>query len=101
MAGSMPTIELSPRASADLLDIYLQGIRLFGPMQADRYLDSLESCFSLLADTPRMGRAADHLGAGLRRQEHGSHVIFYEIADGGVFIAAILHERQLPDLGNL
>ena len=93
----MPTVELSARASADLLGIYLQGIRLFGPLQADRYLDGLESCLALLAANPRMGRAAEGLGAGLRRHEHGSHVIFYEAAGSGAFIVAILHERQLPD----
>ena len=94
----MPTVELSPRASADLLAIYLQGIRLFGPRQADRYLADLESCFAVLAQNPRMGRSAERVGAGLRRHEHGGHVVFYEVADGGVFIVAILHERQLPDL---
>lgn len=59
MAGLMGAVELSERASAELLNIYLEGIRLFGPLQADRYIDSLQQCFDLLAANPRMGRKAD------------------------------------------
>lgn len=95
----MPTAELSARASADLLDIYLQGLRLFGPIQADRYLDGIEACLVLLASNPHIGRSAESVGSGLRRHEHGIHVIFYELGSDGVFVVAILHERQLPDLG--
>ena len=95
----MSVVDLSDRASAELLDIYLHGIRMFGAHQADRYIDSLESCFALLARNPRMGRRADIVGAGLRRHEHMSHVIFYEEIKNGVFIVAVLHGRQIPDLG--
>ena len=94
----MSEVELSGRASADLLDIYLHGIRTFGPRQADRYLESLERCFVTLAQNPRMGRNADRVGAGLRRHEHLAHVIFYEETKGGVLIVAVLHGRQLPNL---
>lgn len=41
----MATFKLTERASAELLDIYLFGLRQFGRIQADRYLDELERCF--------------------------------------------------------
>jgi len=97
----MKTAELSPRASADLLDIYLYGIRVFGPRQADTYLGSFERCFAILAANPRMGRKADAVGKGLRRHEHTAHVVFYEEAAAGVLVVAILHGRQLPDLDRI
>ena len=96
----MASVELSDRAAADLLAIYLEGIRHFGPRQADRYLDELDACFHLLADNPRMGRSTESLGQGLRRHEHGSHVIFYELMEQDILIIAILHSRQLPDLSD-
>jgi toxin ParE1/3/4 len=96
----MASVELSERASADLLGIYLQGMRQFGPRQADRYLDELEACFQLLADNREMGRRADPVGEGLRRHEHKSHVIFYEPNAKGIFVVAVLHARQLPDLND-
>jgi len=34
--------------------------------------------------------------AGLRRMEHGSHVIFYRWLPEGIFIVRVLHERMLP-----
>lgn len=49
---------LTERASAEMLDIYLFGLRQFGQFQADRYLNGLEQCFELLAGNPRMGRPA-------------------------------------------
>lgn len=94
----MPTFSLVERASDDLLDIYLFGIRQFGIRQADLYLDSLENCFQLLAENPRMGRRAERVAPGLRRHEHKSHVIFYREQAAGVEIVAVLHERRLPRL---
>jgi len=89
---------LSDRAKAEILKIYVDGIGLFGPNQADRYLDSLEDCFSLLADNPRMGRSAAGIAPGVRRHEHGSHVILYREVDGGVLILALVHGRSVRGL---
>lgn len=94
----MATFKLTERASAELLDIYLFGLRQFGRIQADRYLDELERCFGLLADNPRMGRLARKVGHGVRRHEHGSHVIFYEIERGDLVILAIVHGRSMQEL---
>lgn len=100
MAGSMGIAELSDRAAADLLDIYVHGVRQFGSKQSDLYLDGLERCFDLIAENPEMGRLANQVGEGFRRHEHQSHVIFYEQTATGVLILAVLHARQLPDLSD-
>lgn len=96
----MGIVELSNRAAADLLDIYVHGVRQFGLKQSDLYLDGLERCFSLIAENPEMGRRADRVGEGVRRHEHQSHVVFYEMTALGILILAVLHARQLPDLSD-
>lgn len=86
---------LTKRAEADLFDIFLFGYEQFGSKQAEAYAAELEHVFQLLADNPRMGREAEAILPGVRRHEHGSHVILYEEASSGVVILAIVHRRSL------
>jgi plasmid stabilization system protein ParE len=48
----MPDYRLSPKATADLEDIYAQDLEQFGPAQADRYQYELHGRFQLLAEFP-------------------------------------------------
>ena len=68
----MTSYTLTERAEDDLLDIFLNGIEMFGLLQARRYKDELERCFQLIASSPRMGRLAPLIGEGVRRHEHQS-----------------------------
>ena len=72
-------------------------LRTWGDDQADRYLGDLEDCFQQLADTPGLGRQCDEIRPGLRRLEHGRHVIFYCQQAQGILISRILHRRMLPE----
>jgi toxin ParE1/3/4 len=90
-----PEVRLTKRARDDLFDIFLFGYQQFGERQAERYAAGLEHAFSLLAANPRMGREAKSVGPGIRRHEHGSHVVFYEETSEGVLILAVLHARSL------
>jgi len=49
----------------------------------------------MLADHPELGRACDLIRSGLRRLEHGRHVVFYRLKAGGILVTSI-HERMLP-----
>jgi toxin ParE1/3/4 len=89
---------ISDRAAHDLFEIYLYGIEQFGLMQAERYKESLHHCFQLLAGNPRMGRTSNTIREGLRRHEHGSHVIFYRLEVDHILIVAVLHGRSLRGL---
>jgi toxin ParE1/3/4 len=62
-----------------------------------RYFDDLESCCRMLADNPRLGRVSDDVRPGLRRMEHGRHVVFYREVAGGILVSRILHQRMLPE----
>ncbi|MHB2265608.1 type II toxin-antitoxin system RelE/ParE family toxin [Aliihoeflea sp. PC F10.4] len=94
----MHEIVVGPRAIADLLDLYLFGIERFGPLQANRCRAELDEVFDKLGAFPHMGRAASGMGDGVRRHEHGSHVIFYRENGETIFIARIIHARSVRDL---
>jgi toxin ParE1/3/4 len=66
--------------------------------QAIKYQMSFEHCFQLLAENPRMGRQSPTIRPGLRRHEHGSHVILYKEESDGVLIVAVIHWRSIHGL---
>jgi toxin ParE1/3/4 len=68
---------LSQSAEVDLLSIGDYTIRTWGEAQTVRYLDALESLCKTLAGNPALGCACDNIRPGLRRMEHGRHVVFY------------------------
>jgi toxin ParE1/3/4 len=90
--------QLSQRAASDLLDIYLYGVEQFGSAQAERYRLGLDACFSMLSDHPRIGRLSDTIRPGVRRHEHGSHVVLYKENPDHVLIVAIVHGRSIKGL---
>ena len=93
----MAVYRLARLAEANLLDIANYTLRTWGHDQAVRYVDDLEACCRRLADNPELGRACDHVRPGLRRMEHGRHVLFYRIGAKGILVSRILHQRMLPE----
>jgi toxin ParE1/3/4 len=64
--------------------------------QALRYVAGLRECFRSLSRNPGIGRACDLVSPGLRRFEHGKHVVFYRMMTGGIRISRVPHQRMLP-----
>jgi toxin ParE1/3/4 len=93
----MGKFRFSRRAEADLLSVGDYTLRKWGKAQAASYLGELETCCQTLADNPALGRLCDEVRPGLRRHEHGKHVLFYRQERGGIFVSRILHQRMLPD----
>lgn len=93
----MPAFRFSNRAESDLLNIGDYTLRTWGKSQAARYISELEACCRTLASNPTLGRPCDDIRPGLRRMEHGKHVVFYRQVRGGIFVSRILHQRMLPD----
>jgi toxin ParE1/3/4 len=89
----MPFV-LSPRAQADLGDIWHHTERQWGRNQAERYIRRIESMLALLAANPALGRAVDTIRLGYRKHSCGSHVIFYRQMDTGIDVVRILHQRM-------
>lgn len=94
----MSEYRISKRAIANLNDIYLFGIDRFGRPRALAYQVELEATFAMLARHPRIGRTSPTIRPGLRRHEHGSHVILYREEVDGVLIVTVLHARQVRGL---
>ena len=93
----MAAFRFSRRAEADVLGIAAYTLRAWGEDQTIRYMNDLEACCRMLADHAGLGRACDDVRRGLRRMEHGRHVVFYREDAGGILISRILHQRMLPD----
>ena len=93
----MARFRLSRQAEADLLDIAAYTLRTWGQEQAIRYIDELEAACHRLADNPEVGRACDYVRPGLRRMEHGRHVLFYRIEAKEILVVRVLHQRMLPE----
>jgi len=93
----LAVFRFSRQAEADLLGIAEYTLRTWGIAQIARYLAELKVFCKTLADNPSLGRSCDDVRPGLRRLEHGKHVVFYRRELAGIFISRILHQSMLPD----
>lgn len=98
MGRGVSEYRLSARAGVNLRDIYLFGIETFGRRQAEKYRLGLEACFEMIARHPQIGRRSPTVRPGVRRHEHGSHVILYREEPDSVLIVAVLHGRSIRGL---
>jgi toxin ParE1/3/4 len=85
---------LSPRARADLEDIWAYSARRWGADQAEDYIRRLQRAIETVAQEPREGRACDEIRRGYWKYPAGSHVLFYRSMKAGVDIVRILHSRM-------
>lgn len=90
----MSRFVLTPRAKADLDEIWDYTVRKWSIEQAERYLRLIAEAFELIAEMPERGRSCDGIREGYRKYPVDSHILFYrEIADG-VDVVRILHQRM-------
>jgi toxin ParE1/3/4 len=92
----VPAFRFSRRAEADLLGTGEYTLRTWGRAQTTRYLADLEVFCQTLSDNPSLGRPCDNVRPGLRRIEHGKHVVFYRQETTGILVVRILHQSMLP-----
>ena len=82
---------LSPRAQADIEDIWDYTARLWDADQAERYVSDLRRAIELVAADPRCGTKCDDIRAGYFKYLAGSHVLFFKSTRNGIDIVRILH----------
>ncbi|EKE43705.1 hypothetical protein OCGS_2190 [Oceaniovalibus guishaninsula JLT2003] len=86
---------LSGKAEEDLIAIWLQGARAFGANQADRYQDSFEMAFALLAEFPELARERTELTPPIWVHPCGVHLIVYLVRpDADIFVVRVRHSRE-------
>jgi toxin ParE1/3/4 len=85
---------LSPRARADLDEIWDFTVRTWGEQQAEDYIRLLVGAIETVAETPRRGRACDEIRKGYRKYLAGSHMIFFRRIKSGIDVVRILHGQM-------
>ncbi len=90
----MKRFTLSPRAQADIEEIWDYTVEHWNVEQAEVYLRKIKAAVEAVADDPRLGRPCDEVRAGYRKYPAGSHLLFYRIMEGGVDIVRVLHQRM-------
>lgn len=90
----MAKYRLTQAAERDLEGIWLYTFQQWDVEQANRYVDTLTTTFSELAEHPKTAPACDHIHSGYRRRTVGQHMVYFRITAYGVAIIRILHRRM-------
>ena len=85
---------LSPRAQADLDDIWDYTERNWGKEQAEAYIRLIGAAIRAIASSPERAKPCDHIREGYRNYPAGSHMIFFRLLDGKIDVVRILHRRM-------
>jgi toxin ParE1/3/4 len=93
----MRSIHVRESAESDLIDIWRYSFKEWGEVQADKYLDELDSGISKLADNPEIGMKRDYVREGYRVLFVGSHAVYYTVTPDAVHVVRVLHGRMDPD----
>lgn len=67
-----------------------------GPIQAERYLESLNAKIEMAAEHPDFGADYGFVVEGVRRYESVSHAIYYRPTQSGILVLRVLHGRMDP-----
>ena len=90
----MSRYTLSPRAQADIEEIWDYTAKRWSVDQAEVYLRQIKASIEVIAVDPTRGRTCDDVRAGYRKYPAGSHLLFYRTTPDGIDIVRILHQRM-------
>lgn len=93
----MRAIHVHKSAESDLIDVWRYSFEQWGELQADKYLDELDSSIRKLADNPESGMRRDFVREGYRVPFVGGHAVHYTVTPDTVHIIRVLHGRVDPD----
>jgi toxin ParE1/3/4 len=85
---------LTPRARADLDEIWDYTAKRWSVAQAERYLREIQRGVEAVASKPGLGRRCDEIRAGYYKMPVGSHILFYRRTDSRIQIVRILHQSM-------
>jgi toxin ParE1/3/4 len=90
----MNSIRLTPKAKADLDDIWEYTVKQWDVDQAETYMRALDATFNLLALNPRLGRNIDDIRNGYFKFPTASHILIYRLKKAQVEVVRILHKSS-------
>jgi toxin ParE1/3/4 len=85
---------LSPRAQADIDEIWEYSADRWDIDQANRYVFEIRRAIEVVASDPRRGRSCDDIRRGYRRFSAGSHVLFFRIVADKIDVVRVLHQSM-------
>jgi len=75
----MRTIHVHGSAESDLIDVWRYSLEQWGELQADKYLDELDTGIRKLGNNPEIGMKRDYVRDGYRVLFVGSHAVYYTV----------------------
>jgi toxin ParE1/3/4 len=92
-------VEYTPRARADLADIWDYTLGRWGVAQADQYVRDIDATAHAVAAGATPTRDLAEARPGYRRATSGSHfLILRDGDDGALIVVRVLHRRMAIDL---
>lgn len=90
----MAECRLTPAALRDLENIWQYTSHRWGDARAALYIDKLNACFDMLAESPKVAPSCEHIRPGYRRQLVEHHAVYYREDGAYVIVVRVLHERM-------
>jgi len=90
----MTAFVVSPRAKADIEEIWDYTAARWSFAQAEAYTRQIQAAIETVAAAPKLARSCDDIRAGYWKYPAGSHVTFFRVIPGGIDIVRILHSRM-------
>jgi toxin ParE1/3/4 len=90
----MAEYRLSPLAQDDLDAIFDYTVAQWGLVQANRYVDLIETACAKLSSAPEQAQSCGYIRAGYRHHRIEHHVLYFKATDDGIAVIRILHERM-------
>jgi toxin ParE1/3/4 len=87
-------IRLFPKAKLDLSGIWDYTYQEWGLEQAEKYMQTLWQSMQGLIVDPSTSVDIGYVRKGYRKTRTGSHVIFFKLADDGINVVRILHQKM-------
>jgi toxin ParE1/3/4 len=94
----MSQLRISPRATADLLEIWSY-IADDSVANADAFVDKLYETIQTLGRQPGLGRRREELAPGIQSFPHDRYILFYRAVPGAIEIVRVLHSAR--DIENI
>jgi len=86
----VPPFRISPRASADLIEIWSY-IADDSAANADAFVDKLYEMLQVLGRQPGLGRRREELAPGMQSFPFGRYIIFYHVIANTIEVVRVLH----------
>ncbi|MBD2776276.1 type II toxin-antitoxin system RelE/ParE family toxin [Iningainema tapete] len=83
--------ELTELADQDIFEVSVYVAQNLGVAAAQRFIDTINEKFQLLANSPGLGRSRLDLAPELRSFPVGKYIIFYRPISEGILVVRVLH----------